>query len=177
MLMTWTDAILYRGLSIPLNLNSKVIVKKKMNVYTLVGFNGNLILESRYFDDERSERHFFPPEDKDSSIKIRDFNSYGYSLNLGIGSAFLLSKDTEIFSSIAYSIINHMPKDKYISGMAPDGTRANHSYLNLTIGISINNRCLQTLVLRSKYKKEERKKRCRDNFKKHPKKSVQAVVN
>ena len=96
--------------------------------------------------------------DSKNHQKIWKFDWSGYTLNLGIGSEWKISKNSIINSRITYSVINTVKEDRYLS--SGDGISLTHDYLSLTLGVNVSNQYLNTLLLKRKYNKLEKAKRC-----------------
>ncbi len=119
-----TKSVSYRVLSFPVNVGYNFLHKGKFNSFVTTGFSANYLLNT-YYSSNFSKY--------DGSYKKNYWQ--GYSLNLGLGTDYKLTKTMLATISISYSIVNKVRQDEYIQNQNGNGLTLTHNFLNLNIGI------------------------------------------
>lgn len=132
-----TKSIELRMLYIPLNFGCRITINEKLNLYLNAGVTGNLLLNTDYFSGYRP------------AFWKLDLN--GYTLNLGIGSYYKISKNCIINGMITYSVINSVKEDRYLDGDSHHDIALTHEFLKLTLGVNVSYKVIDTLLLKRKY--------------------------
>lgn len=121
-----TKSLSYRTLFLPVNAGYIFFRKSKFTSFSLCEFSGNYILNAKY--DVNIDKY-------DGTYKKNYWQ--GYSLNVGVGSEYKISKKINVSSSIAYSLVNTVRKDEYLYSQDEYQIPLPHKYLKLSIGIKM----------------------------------------
>lgn len=121
-----TKSVSYRVLSFPINIGYNFLHKNKFNSFVTTGFAGNYLLNTYY----RSNFSKY-----DGAYKKNYWQ--GYSLNLGLGTDYNVTKTMLTTVSISYAIVNKVRQDEYIQNQNGNGLTLAHNFLNLNLGIKI----------------------------------------
>ncbi len=144
------NSVSLRMLEFPLNIGFRFMPNEKMNLYLITGISSNLLLNSYY-----------------NAIYFTGFEGTywkfywnGYSVNVGGGSDYKISKNCFLIARLAYSAINSVNVDKYLGNEGHPGNTLTHEFLYFTLGVNVSYKYLDTLLLRRKYKQLEKVKKC-----------------
>ena len=120
-----TNSVCYRTLQFPLNFGYNVISKQKIDLFLNAGFSGNFLVNAYY--------------------ELGGFKQYegsytknywqGYSIDLGFGTDYSISKKIKMTSRISYSIVNTMKDDEYLFSQDEYVIPLPHTYLRLSVGL------------------------------------------
>ena len=119
-----TRSVSYRTLFLPVNLGYIFLNKNKLSSFGLCEFSGNYVLNVKY--DVNFDKY-------DGTYQKNYWQ--GYSLNVGIGSEYKISKKMYVNSSISYSLINTVHQDKFLFSQDEYQIPLPHKYLTLSIGV------------------------------------------
>jgi hypothetical protein len=120
-----TKSVSFRTMQFPLNFGYNVIARKKTNLYFNAGLTGNFLLNTYY--GLRSFKQY------EGSYKKNYWQ--GYSVNLGFGSDYKISKKLKATSRISYSVINSMRDDEYLFSQDEYVIPLPHKFLRLSFGL------------------------------------------
>jgi hypothetical protein len=121
-----TKSVSYRVLSFPVSIGYNFLHKDKFNSFITAGFAGNYLLNTRY------QSNF---SKYDGTYKKNYWQ--GYSLILGLGADYKISKKISATSTLTYAVINKVKPDEYISNQNGNGLEMAHNFLSLNIGIKL----------------------------------------
>jgi hypothetical protein len=121
-----TKSLSYRTLFFPVNVGYVFLNKRKLTSFAVCEFSGNYILNAKY--DVNFDKY-------DGTYKKNYWQ--GYSLNIGLGSEYKVSKSLNLISSVAYSGVNTVQRDVYLFNQDEYQIPLPHKYLKLSIGIKI----------------------------------------
>lgn len=121
-----TKSLSYRTLFFPANLGYVFFNKNKLTSFVLCEFSGNYIVNARY--DVNFNKY-------DGTYKKNYWQ--GYSLNIGTGTEYKISKKLNLSSSIIYSLVNTVQQDPYLFSQDEYQIPLPHKYLKLSIGIKM----------------------------------------
>ena len=119
-----TKSVSYRVLSFPINLGYYFLHKNKLHSFVTTGISANYLLNTNYKSNFSKY---------DGSYKKNYWQ--GYSLNLGLGTDYKLTKTMLATASISYSLVNKVKEDEYILNQNASGLTLTHTFLNLNVGI------------------------------------------
>jgi hypothetical protein len=120
------NLVSFRTLQLPLNLGYNIISRQKMNLFLSAGITGNYLLSTYYgggrkrYEGSYNKNHW-----------------QGYSVNLGFGTDYKISKKIKATSRITYSVINTMKDDEYLFSQDQYVIPLPHKYLRLSVGLRI----------------------------------------
>jgi hypothetical protein len=120
-----TKSVSFRTLQFPLNFGYNVISKQKIDLFLNAGLAGNFLLNT-YYGLGGFKQY-------EGSYKKNYWQ--GYSVNLGLGTDYKISKKIKAISRISYSIINTMKDDKYLFSQDEYVIPLPHKYLRLSVGL------------------------------------------
>ena len=120
-----TNSVCYRTLQFPLNFGYNVISKQKIDLFLNAGFTGNFLVNAYY------ELGGF--KQYEGSYKKNYWQ--GYSIDLGFGTDYSISKKIKATCRISYSIINTMKDDEYLFSQDEYVIPLPHTYLRLSVGL------------------------------------------
>jgi len=120
-----TKSVSFRTLQFPLNFGYNVIAKKRLNLFLNAGWTGNFLLNT-YYGLGGFKKY-------EGSYKKNYWQ--GYSVNLGLGNDYKISKKIKATSRISYSVINTMKDDKYLFSQDQYVIPLPHKFLRLSFGL------------------------------------------
>lgn len=118
-----TKSVSFRTLQIPFGIRYNFIKTQKGNWFIKGIYVPNFILATKY------EVNNYPAFKKDTW--------QGYSINLGLGFDYNLTKKIQLTNSITYSIANTVAKDTYTFSQDEREIALTHNYLQLSAGVKI----------------------------------------
>lgn len=118
-----TKSVSFQTLQIPLGIGYNFIKTEKAKMFIKGTYIPNFILTTQY------EVNSYPAFKKNMW--------QGYSMNLGVGFDYLLSKKIQLTNSLMYSILNTVAKDFYTFSQDENEIALTHNYLQLSIGVKI----------------------------------------
>ena len=118
-----TKSVAFRTLQIPFGIGYNFIKTQKTNLFIKGIYVPNFILTTKY------EVNNYPAFKKNTW--------QGYSINLGLGFDYTLSKNIQLTNSLTYSIANTVAKDVYTFSQDEREIALNHKYLQLSAGVKI----------------------------------------
>lgn len=118
-----TKSVSFRTLQIPFGIGYNFISTKKVNLFIKGIYAPNFILATKY--------------DVNKYPAFKKNTWQGYSLNLGFGSDYTLSKKIQFTNSLTYSIENTVAKDVYTFSQDERKIALTHHYLQLSAGVKI----------------------------------------
>ncbi|RYY50374.1 MAG: hypothetical protein EOO06_03940 [Chitinophagaceae bacterium] len=121
-----TKSIAYRVISFPINIGYNFLSTKNFKSFVTTGFSGNYLLNTYY--KSNFTRY-------DGAYKKNYWQ--GYSLTLGVGTDFKLTKKLQATSSLNYAFRHEVEEDEYLSNQNGVGLTLRHKYLNLSMGIKL----------------------------------------
>ena len=121
-----TQSLSYRTLFLPASIGYIFLKKRKLNPLVICEFLGNYILNARY--DVNFDKY-------DGTYKRNYWQ--GYSLNLGFGTDYKISKKIVATCRVLYSVINTVNADEYLFSQDKYVIPLPHKYLKLNLGIKI----------------------------------------
>ncbi len=121
-----TKSVSYRVLSFPVSIGYNFLRKDKFNSFVTAGFAGNYLLNT-YYKSNFSKY--------DGAYKKNYWQ--GYSLSLGFGADYKISKKISATSTLSYAIVNKVRQDEYILNQNGNGLELTHNFLSLNIGIKL----------------------------------------
>lgn len=121
-----TESVSYRVISFPVSIGYKILATDKFNGFITTGFSGNYLVNTSY--KSNFSRY-------DGAYKKNYWQ--GYSLTVGLGTDFKLSRKLMASSSLTYALKHQVKRDEYISGQNGTGLILGHNYLSLGIGIKL----------------------------------------
>ena len=122
-----TKSVSYRTLSLPVNIGFNFLRKDKLNGFVTTGFAGNYLMNT-YYKSNFSKY--------DGAYKKNYWQ--GYSINLGIGTDYILSKKLSATTSLSYAIINKVRQDEYILNQNGNGLTLTHNFISLNVGVKLS---------------------------------------
>ena len=120
-----TKSVSFRTLQLPLNFGYNIISRQKINLFLHAGLTGNFLL-STYYGIGGFKQY-------EGAYKKNYWQ--GYSVNLGLGTDFKVSKKIKAISRISYSIINTMKDDEYLFSQEKYVIPLPHKFLRLSLGL------------------------------------------
>ena len=120
-----TKSVAFRTLQFPLNFGYNIIARQKINLFFNAGLTGNFLLNTYYGIGGFTQY--------EGSYKKNYWQ--GYSLNLGLGSDYKVSKKIKVTSRISYSLINTMRDDEYLFSQDKYVIPLPHKFLRLSVGL------------------------------------------
>lgn len=120
-----TKSVSFRTLQLPLNFGYNFIQRPKINLFLNAGLTGNFLMNT-YYGLGGFKQY-------EGSYKKNYWQ--GYSVKLGIGTDYKISKKIGTTSRISYSLINTMKDDKYLFSQDEYVIPLPHKYLRLSVGL------------------------------------------
>jgi hypothetical protein len=120
-----TESVTYRTLQLPVNIGYNVISKQKINSFISAGLTGNYLLNTYY--------GLIGSKNYEGSYRKSLWQ--GYSVNIGLGTDYKISKKLKLTSRMSYSIINTSKDDKYLFSQEEYVIPLQHNFLSLSVGL------------------------------------------
>lgn len=120
-----TKSVSFRTLQIPVNFGFNVISKQKINLFLNAGLTGNFLLNT-YYGLGGFKQY-------EGSYKKNYWQ--GYSVILGIGTDYKISKKLKVTSRMSYSIVNTTKEDEYLFSQDEYVIPLPHKFLRLSVGL------------------------------------------
>lgn len=120
-----TKSVSFRTLQFPLNFGYNIISRKKMNLFVNTGLTGNFLL-STYYELGGFKQY-------EGSYKKNYWQ--GYSINIGLGTDYEISKKIKATSKISYSVVNTTRADEYLFSQDEYVIPLPHKFLKLSLGL------------------------------------------
>ena len=126
MVLVTTESLSYRVLSFPVNIGYNFVSTEKVKSFVTTGFSANYLLNTYY--NSNFSRY-------DGAYKKNYWQ--GYSVTVGIGTDFKLTKKIQATTSLLYALKNKVKEDEYIQNQNGTGLTLEHKYLSLNIGVKL----------------------------------------
>jgi len=118
-----TKSVAFRTLQLPFGIGYNFIKTQKAKVFIKGLYVPNFILATKY------EVNNYPAFKKNTW--------QGYSINVGVGFDYVLTKKIQLANSVTYSIANTVAKDAYTFSQDEREIALTHTYLQLHAGVKI----------------------------------------
>lgn len=122
-----TKSVSFRTLQFPLNFGYNITAKRKYNIFLNAGLTGNFLLNT-YYGLGGFKKY-------EGSYKKNYWQ--GYSVNLGLGTDYKISKKIKATSRISYSVANTTRDDEYLFSQDAYVIPLPHKFLRLSVGLRI----------------------------------------
>jgi hypothetical protein len=118
-----TNSVSFNTVQIPIGIGYSFINTDKVDFFARGIYVPNFLLATKY------EVNNYPAFKKNIW--------QGYSINLGVGFDYTLSKKIQLTNSLTYSIVNTVARDNYTFSQDEKEIALTHKYLQLSVGVKV----------------------------------------